>query len=331
MRWWKKGRAGDGDRCELCRAKMMPSAEPQRQGWVYVSDGSDAARRHVNRLCCDACWQRGVELEAEAEAQFRRANPVDEVCAALRDGDVSVRREAARTLERLRDPRAVDPLFDALGREIVSLKAPAVSSMIGSLVAIGGAEVGERLLRLLRDEAYWTERYNGIDDGPQVIPAVDCVNPALITVGGQELMLRGLLDVLADQRKTLRWYAARELANIAYRSTVGYGLTAYGHGKLSDSGRQLMGRPLCSALRDEFPLVREYAATAVGHLDDRSALDNLLDSLTDDHERVRYFAAQALGNLGDPRAVEPLRKALGRDAEISVAVREALAKLATRS
>ncbi|WP_179166447.1 HEAT repeat domain-containing protein [Streptomyces sp. CB03238] len=290
-------------------------------------------QRYVNRMCCDTCWQRGVELEAEAEARFRRANPVDEVCTALRDGDVSVRRDAAHTLERLRDPRAVDPLFDALGREDVRRGAGAAHAMIEALAAIGGSEVGERLLGLLHNEAYWTERYVGIGDEPPMVTAVDCVNPALFTVGGSELMLRGLLDVLGHQEQMLRWYAARELANITYRSTVGYGLTVNGsHGELVDADRQLIVGPLRSALRDKFWLVRESAATALGHLGDRSVLDDLLACLADDHHhRVRYFAAKALGDLGDASAVEPLRRALSSDVEISVAVKEALAKLVTRS
>lgn len=321
MRWWKRGRAGAENRCEVCRAKLTPSAKPIRTQYVYVAEETG---RHVWRIC-GTCWQRHLEFEAKAEARFRRANPVEEVCAALRDDDVSVRGEAARKLMRLRDPRAVAPLLDALGREVgrVTLEESAADVMIAALAAIGGPEVEKRLLGLLRIRAYWIKIRVDIDE-PPLVPAVECVIPALLDMGGSELVLRGLLDVLGDQRPMLRWYAARELAEIAASSAFdGIGLHVLD--ELTDTDRELILGPLRSALRDEFLPVQRAAAIALGHLGDRSVLDDLLACLADGDHRIRYSAARALGDLGDMSAAEPLRRAL--NSNIHVAAREALTKL----
>ncbi|MFC4470402.1 HEAT repeat domain-containing protein [Streptomyces xiangluensis] len=303
----------------MCRAKLTPSAGPVRFHVIYVAEET---QRRV-RWICETCWQRHLEFEAE----FSRANPVEEVCAALRDDDVSVRGEAARKLMRLRDPRAVDPLLDALGSEVgsVMLEESAADVMIAALAAIGGPEVEKRLLGLLRVRAYWIKIRVDIDE--PLVPAVECVIPALLKMGGSELVLRGLLDVLGDQQPMLRWYAARELARIAASSAFN-GIGAHVLNKLTDSDRELILGPLRAALRDEFLPVQRAAAIALGHLGDRSALDDLLAGLADGDHRIRYSAAQALGDLGDLRAVEPLRGALGSN--ISVAAMEALAKLRGR-
>ena len=311
---------------------MTSSPKPPELRYVYASPQN---QRFASRVC-ESCWGRHLEFKAEAEEQFRRSNPVDEVCAALRDEDVTVRREATYKLERLRDPRAVEPLFDALENE--PIRDGTANTMISALEAIGGAGTGERLLELLRNQDYWIQ-IDGHSDNPPLTPGIDWVSEALHTLGGAELMLRGLLNVVGDQldgaagpgRRLARMSAARELAAIVRRSqNAGY-LTTYGRGReLSASDRELLIDPLRSALHDEYGPVRASAADALGLLGAKGALDELLTLLADDERYfVRCAAAEALGNLGDEQAVEPLRQALGEDKDMHVtgAAEEALAKL----
>jgi HEAT repeat protein len=68
--------------------------------------------------------------------------------------------------------------------------------------------------------------------------------------------------------------------------------------------------PLIQVLRDREPAVREQAAWALGAIDDSAAVQPLVGSLKDDDYRVRKQSAWALGAIDDHRAVEPLVVAL---------------------
>ena len=68
--------------------------------------------------------------------------------------------------------------------------------------------------------------------------------------------------------------------------------------------------PLVQTLRDREPAVREQAAWALGAIDDSAAVQPLVGSLKDDDYRVRKQSAWALGAIDDNRAVEPLVGAL---------------------
>lgn len=278
-----------------------------------------------------------VESPAEAEARFRRENPVEQVCALLRDSDHAVRRDAARTLARLGDPKAVGPLCEALGKERNhSLSESAADAIIDALAEIGGHEVENFLCSLLKEDKYWQPIRVDIMDEPDMDAATEWVAPALVRLGGVDLLLRGLLDALADERAEIRVHAAQELANITYRGMDddddddddGY-VTLFGEGVLTDLHRETMYGPLCSALADRSARVRERAVVALGHLGNANALDSIIACLDDEDGGVRYFAAEALGDLGDVRAIEPLRRFDDGD-DSAVAVREALAKLTAR-
>jgi HEAT repeat protein len=277
-----------------------------------------------------------VESPAEAEARFRRENPVEQVRAVLRDSDHAVRRDAARMLARQRDPKAIEPLCEALGKERnLSLRESAAEAIINALAEIGGQEVENFLCSLLKEDRYWQPIRVDIMDEPDIDAATEWIAPALVQLGGVDLLLRGLLDALADERSEIRAHAAQELANITYRGMDhddddddGY-VTLFGEGVLTDVHRESMYGPLCLALGDKSARVRERAVVALGHLGNANALDGIIACLNDDDGRVRYFAAEALGDLGDARAIEPLRRFADGD-DSAVAVREALAKLTGR-
>jgi HEAT repeat protein len=80
---------------------------------------------------------------------------------------------------------------------------------------------------------------------------------------------------------------------------------------------------VAAALGDPAAEVRWTAATVLGRLGQRTAVDPLRRRLRDPHAEVRRQAALALGYLGDRRALEALR-ALGREDD-NGGVREAAA------
>jgi aconitase B len=74
--------------------------------------------------------------------------------------------------------------------------------------------------------------------------------------------------------------------------------------------------PLCTALKDDSPVARRNAATALGKIKDSSAVKPLIAALNDENPIVRRNAAKALGEIRDNSAVEPLTVALKDDSPI---------------
>ena len=71
------------------------------------------------------------------------------------------------------------------------------------------------------------------------------------------------------------------------------------------------------------------AASALGNIGNKIALNPLIEALEDEDWNVKLTAATALGNVGDKRAIRPLIRALGEDefAFTRVAAASALSKL----
>lgn len=73
--------------------------------------------------------------------------------------------------------------------------------------------------------------------------------------------------------------------------------------------------------------IRLAAATALGKIGDRRAVDPLIAAL-DDQGRVKEVVVQALGEIGDPRAADPLITVLDdRDWEVKSTAAKALGKI----
>jgi HEAT repeat protein len=68
--------------------------------------------------------------------------------------------------------------------------------------------------------------------------------------------------------------------------------------------------PLIAALTDNNVWVRLRSVEALGQLNDKRAVDPLIDALSDKDKLVRRQAAKTLGQIGDNRAIDPLKKTL---------------------
>ena len=86
---------------------------------------------------------------------------------------------------------------------------------------------------------------------------------------------------------------------------------------------------LTGALHDPDIAVRAEAASSLGSLGDRSAVEPLITALRSDSDPyVRSLAVGALGDLGDPNARAVLLDALANDTmEVSMAAAKALQSL----
>ncbi len=86
--------------------------------------------------------------------------------------------------------------------------------------------------------------------------------------------------------------------------------------------------PLIAALKDNDARVRMSAALALAALGDKRAVEPLIAALKDEDRRVRSMSAMALNMLGDKRAVEPLIAALkDEDRSVRLSASDALGNL----
>lgn len=99
------------------------------------------------------------------------------------------------------------------------------------------------------------------------------------------------------------------------------GWAAWALGILCD--RQAVG-PLVARLADDDLRVAEAAALALGRIGDGAASEPLISQLDHDDTRIRVAAAEALGMIGDPAAVEPLIRLL---TDHNSAVRETVCRV----
>jgi HEAT repeat protein len=76
---------------------------------------------------------------------------------------------------------------------------------------------------------------------------------------------------------------------------------------------------LITLLNEPEPMIREYAAIALGNIGERSAAEDLIKALKNDPETfVRGYAAIALGKLGGSKAMKALICAMHEDPEPEV-------------
>nr|MDO8118955.1 HEAT repeat domain-containing protein [Candidatus Sigynarchaeota archaeon] len=83
-------------------------------------------------------------------------------------------------------------------------------------------------------------------------------------------------------------------------------------------------------LLDQSPLVREIAAHALGKLEEKHAVQNLINALGDDSFSVRENSAFSLARIHDPRAVDALVQGTrSEDPEVRLSVMTALGAFET--
>jgi HEAT repeat protein len=91
--------------------------------------------------------------------------------------------------------------------------------------------------------------------------------------------------------------------------------------EVAKSGEGSLLAPLTEMLSSGGNESREYAASLLGTLGDKRAVDALVRALEDPWWCTRYNAVEALGKIGDRRAIEPIRKLAETDPHQRVAGR----------
>ena len=217
-------------------------------------------------------YRKDVDVrKAAADALERIADPraVEPFIAALKDSELYVRRKAADALWKIGDARAVEPLIAALkdGDVILCLKAAE------ALGKIGDARAVEPFIAALKDSDSNLHRKAA----------------ELLVKMGDARAVEPLIAALKDSDPETSRRAAEAL------------------GKMGDARAV---EPLIAALKDSDPETSWRAAAALGMIGDARAVEPLIAALEVNDPNIRYEGVEALGKIGDARAIEPLAAAL---------------------
>jgi HEAT repeat protein len=328
---------------QLLDAMQEASAEELRSlvlvlGWLELP----VAQRSLTRLL----GQQTVR-SAVIEALVRHGAQVTELLVEQLDAeDLDTRQAALTALGRIGDPRAVPALISSLGddTELATLAA-------GALGAIGDRRAFEALLGLaghqsapLRQAAVGALNSLGHPDLAARALAM-CSDPdphvresAVRIAGyfGYPSCADALLERCADSDERVQRAAIEHLPYLddpRVPATLGAMLRSPGVAARSSAARALgqldheqSGLLLLTALDDEDPWVRRFAARSLGQQRYAPAFERLADLVqADPAEHVRLAAIEALGHLGGPRGaavLAPLTALANADV-----VREALSAL----
>ncbi len=191
--------------------------------------------------------------------------------AALKDKNRDVRRSAATSLAKLRDPRAAEALSEAL---------------LDQWYRVG--ESAATALRKLKVRPHLEPLMNGVHDKDASVRARAA---SLLGEYGDHTAVEGLVEALDDKEGNVRSAAAQAL------------------GKLNDGAAvEPLVRALANRDTWKDPYLVAKIATALGNLRDRTGTGALLGLLQHERPEVRYAAILALREIGDARAIGPLQE-----------------------
>jgi HEAT repeat protein/beta-lactamase regulating signal transducer with metallopeptidase domain len=271
---------------------------------------------------------------------------------ALTDDDSNVRLSAVETLGKLRDPRAVQALIQALRQD----PDPKVRAMAAwALGEIEDPSAVPALSTALREDddqevrVQAAQALGNIEDVSAIEvlgaaardPGVEVRRAAVEALGNMDdaRVVGLIIPTLGDEDVEVRRSAAQALGNTESSQAVEPLIVVTRDGDLEvrvhaiealgNQGDARAQPALLEALRDERADVRRAAIEAIGNLDLGAAPREVLDAVRDPDREVRYGAVSALGNFADPAAVPVLLEIVGSstDRELQYEALDALSNI----
>ena len=187
--------------------------------------------------------------------------PIAVSAGGLKDDRPEVRRLTAGTLRKLGEKGAETALIDALQdeNEMVRMEVATALSECGSNNCVPS------LIDRLQDRSV----------------LVRAAAASALGHFDDTASISALVKVLKDRDWHVRAAAVQSLAMVTSRA----------------SDRAAVTEPLINTLRsDDYALVRDRAADALGYADDEKAMQALVQALVSDNRDVRFHAAQAIAN-----------------------------------
>lgn len=206
-------------------------------------------------------------------SSMEKNRDVDGLIKALEHKDYLIRKEAARSLKKVGDERAVEPLIRCLKYESGQSKHPLLSSVreysAEALSAIGDIRAVNPLIQAMKEDSDEDVRWKSAWALGKI---------------GDESAVEALIEALKSDSWMVRENAAKSLGRIGAVKSV---------------------KPLIAALDDTEWRVRKYAVIALGDIGDERAIKPLLKLLIDEDTDVRRRTIEVLGKMGDA-AYQPL-------------------------
>lgn len=268
-------------------------------GWglrAILQLGVDKIR--VAKYKCPACkhqWRRradGTEIDVELERKWSD-RVVDQSIQALKEKGTSstARAQAAKTLAKAGDTRAVEPLIETL-RDKRWLQSDARRAAAEALGEIGDARAVEPLIQ-----------------------ALGAKGQILIQIAAAEA-----LGKIGDARAVEPLIQALKAGPLPVMKALG----KIGDARAVEPIIPYLKTPFLKS-------VPVQAAKALGQIGDARAVEPLIQALWHKKGDVRRAAAEALGKIGDAKAVGALTQALeDKDSSVRKAAGEALEKIEAR-
>ncbi len=221
----------------------------------------------------------------------------------------TVREYSAETLGIIGDKRAVNPLITAMAKDIDDDVRWKSAWALGK---IGDENAVDSLIEALTDDC-WTVRENAVKALGN-IKSVKAVEPLIVTLNSEEWRLRMYAAIsvgkIGDER------GVKPLLNVLDDNDDDVSRSAIDAlGKMGD----IAFKPLMKLFNeDDDWYIRSKAAEALGNIGDRRAVGSLIDALSNKKKKdrnrfVRGRAVEALGKIGDIRAIDVVKIALDDD------------------
>ena len=245
--------------------------------------------------------------------------------ANLQSPDSAIRANAASSLGRFKDTRAIGPLLASLNDPQSSVRMAAVLS----LSAFKDPRVVPPLIAVLSDPDKDVLRAAALSLGilrdPRAITAlIRSLSTQRMAVSALTQMAHdafpALINALHDDDSQVRAGAAETLGQIRnpaavrplvaatrdpvadVRTSAAVALTSFADPQAIDA--------VLAAVKDDDPRVREAVVRMLERVKDRRALNALIVATTDPNPSVQLSAYQALARSNDDRALRPVTKAL---------------------
>ena len=236
------------------------SATSMREKLVQVNEDLGLVQARIEALTDAGSWPERAAA-AERLGRIGHSAAVLPLIATLQDQseDKEVKSVASLALRKIRDPRAIQPLVEALAWDDAAIGQTIVDTLEGFM-----PDAVPALLEVLQSsktdgQRYWAVRILGASTDSE-------------TTGP-------LIAALQDRSEKVRAEAARSLGRLKARPAI-HSLTE-------------------TLLRDPLAPVREEAARALGEIGDEQALEALKQALGELPYEVRAGALTAMEKMGD--------------------------------
>jgi HEAT repeat protein len=252
----------------------------------------------INYRLYDFLGHENSEIRREVRSKLvdKGNTVVEDLIPYLDNNDHNIVNDALWILEKIKDPRTIEPLANLFGDESISIRKKAAKA----LVQIGDPalpiilkqleetdfkrrRIASSILPEFEDPSLAEILFNSIEDNDPIVRRNSARAIGILNVCNAVKPLR---KALKDEDWRVRQWAAASLGLISSKT----GAT----------------QSLIKALNDESEHVKYAAIIALGDNKSKSAVDRLLKILKNEDSIIRCAAIKALGNIGSQKAVKPL-------------------------